>query len=203
MKKPKHPADKSLAMNRLWAAAHPIKAGDPVDKYLTSRNLMPSNPLHGIRHHRALFYEQQQPKCPAMLTRFEDVTGRLAFIQILFLVPGEPPIIRDYGSASPGVSVGALARLFPAKDKLAITVGVEAALRFHKQTGLPSWAARNFRGLKYGDLPEHIQYVHIFAPHAQLSKPSRECILTLKHRLEAQGRTVSTNVDFRKGGRSK
>jgi DNA primase len=90
---------------------------------------------------------------------------------------------------------GNAARLFePEGDTIAIAEGVEDALAFHKQSGLPSWAALNAGNMAELILPLRLRRVVIVQDNDEPDRHGRRAgpsaAQTLARRLLAEGRAV-------------
>jgi putative DNA primase/helicase len=93
----------------------------------------------------------------------------------------------------PGAMNGAAVRLFPAKNSLCITEGIETALAVRcMRPSFPVWATLTAGGMKELRLPAEICDVHIFADHDE-SGAGREAALYLKDRLLKEGRQVTVH----------
>ncbi|MBY0547054.1 MAG: hypothetical protein K2W95_07155 [Candidatus Obscuribacterales bacterium] len=106
---------------------------------------------------------------PAMLAVIRDNDGNLVQVHRTFLaLDGSglakiPDPKRLMPSPCPGVTKGAVIRLFAARETLGIAGSIEEALRQHLKTGLPIWVAITARSVETLVLPPIVNRVLVFA----------------------------------------
>ena len=161
---------KKLA-RKIWDEATPVRVGDPVDRYLTGRELGLASYPQVLRLHPALgFYEKDASgksrkvaEYPAMLACIQGPEGNAVTLHRTYLQDGRKAAVADAKKVlSSGIN-GAAVRLFEPTDELALAEGIETALAVHLATGKPVWAALSAGNLERLWLPESVRNVCVYA----------------------------------------
>lgn len=165
-------ADRMKALaKRIWTEAHPVVAGDEVDRYLHCRGLSLDCFPRVLRFHPALGYYEKDAsgksskvaELPAMLACIQGEDGHAITLHRTYLEDGRKASRREARKVlSAGIN-GAAVRLFEATEELAIAEGIETALAVHLRTAKPVWAAINAGNLEKLWLPKSVQRVCIYA----------------------------------------
>ncbi|MDF3831957.1 toprim domain-containing protein [Cupriavidus basilensis] len=161
---------KKLAQ-RIWSEAQPIKPGDEVDRYLSSRGLaLPAYPKV-LRYHPALGYYQKDAsgksrkvaEYPAILACIQGADGHAVTLHRTYLQDGAKLAVEDAKKVlSAGIN-GAAVRLFEATEELAISEGIEKSIAVHLATGKPVWAGLNAGNLEKLWIPDSVRKVCIYS----------------------------------------
>ena len=159
-----------LLARRIWQEAAPVRAGDPVDRYLSSRGLgLDAYPLAVRCHPRLGYYQrvdggksQRVAEYPAMLARIDEPEGEMISLHRTYLDGGRRAALPDAKKVlSSGIN-GAAIRLFSCDDVLAVTEGIETALAVHQLKSVPVWAGLSAGNLERLWVPPGVRRVLIF-----------------------------------------
>ena len=172
-----------LLARRIWNEACPVRAGDDVDRYLSSRGLGLDHYPATLRCHPRLGYyeravdgawggssEGTRPPAkarrvaeyPAMLARIDGPDGELVSLHRTYLENGRRAALPDAKKVlAPGVN-GASVRLFDCGQTLALTEGIETALAVHLLRSVPVWAGLSAGNLEKLWIPPHVRHVLVF-----------------------------------------
>lgn len=179
MQEPSSPGEQmKLLARRIWNEAAPIRAGDEVDRYLSSRGLGLDHYPQTLRCHPKLGYYERAvdgasgdkpggksrrvAEYPAMLARIDGPDGELVSLHRTYLDGGRRAALPDAKKVlSPGIK-GAAVRLFECTDVLAVTEGIETALAVHLLKSVPVWAALSAGNLEKLWVPAHVRTVLVF-----------------------------------------
>ena len=169
---PAPPGDRMQKLvQRIWDQAQPVRAGDPVDRYLRARGLALAAYPTVLRHHPALGYYQKDgegktrklSEHPAMLAMVQAPDGSGITLHRTYLGDGEKLPAEDAKKVlSAGIS-GAAIRLFEPTEALAICEGIETALAVHLATGQAVWAGVSAGNLERLWLPDRVRRIAIYA----------------------------------------
>ena len=195
------------AKNKLWREAHPVRADDPVGRYLFRRVGLTVFPPC-LRTADRLRYQdglQGEPSWhPAMIAKVVDSEGRPVTLHRTYLTPGghkaEVPKPKklmagrdDMAGKGPAIRLGG-----PVDGKLGIAEGIETALAASAVHGLPCWAAVSSTMLAQWEPPAGVSEVWIFADNdvhfAGLAAAS-----ALAHRIYGADRRVNLTMPERQG----
>lgn len=189
---------------KLWRQAAPVAHGSIVAQYLCSRGLVLDVFPKALRFHPAVAYWQKDDdgklaklgEFPAMLAAVVNPEGVAVALHKTHLNPqgkkADVPCVKKWTGASGDVA-GAVIRLFPAGESLALAEGIETALGVHLASGLPVWAGVSANGLAAAVLPDEVRAVYIFADNDE-NQAGQNAANALAQRLEAEGRTVRVLV---------
>jgi hypothetical protein len=160
---------------RLWHEAQPLTWHDPVTRYLGQRQIsffsIRDYPQR-LRYHPALAYthpDGTKTRHPAMVALYHGPDGKVAGLHRTYLdtfgfkadLPDPKRVLRT----RPGVLAGAVIRLYPATEILAIGEGIETMLSVRVLTGLPVWAAGSAHQLASVQLPSWVAILYVCADH--------------------------------------
>lgn len=150
--------------NALWADSYPVQEGDPVDLYLTARDLK-SRPSC-LRTVFSLPYRGEPvTRHPAMLAMFTGPDGKPNSIHRTWLTQdGRKAEVEQPRKMMPGSLArgGAIRLAEPTGEVLGIAEGVETAMSANALYGLPVWAAISEGLMRSWNPPEGIKRVVIF-----------------------------------------
>lgn len=168
------PAAMRQLAERIWAAAHPVTAGDEVATYLARRGIeLPEYPKV-LRTHPALGYYVKESgtkrakllrSYPAMLAAVQATGGQVVTLHRTYLEQGAKAPIGECKKLLSGGIRGAAVRLFEPTTELCVAEGVETALAVHLRTGKPVWAALSATNLAKLWIPARVKRVAIYADH--------------------------------------
>lgn len=177
--------EKREAMTRLWRDAAPVRADDPVGRYLGRRVGLTSFPAC-LRAARSLRYAPGQ-NYPAMLAKLLCPDGKPAQVHRTFLSEeGDKAPVDSPRRMMPGaIPKGSAVRLMDAGDVLGIAEGIETALSAAALFGVPCWAALNAEMLKTWEPPDEANEVVIFADNDS-SFAGQAAAFTLASRLHGR-----------------
>jgi putative DNA primase/helicase len=147
-------AEKRQAMHIRWQQCLPVKADDPVSKYLKNRV--------GIDGAPAVL--KAAPDRPAMVAMMQAPNGKATMIHTTFLTAdGHKAKMDQPRLMMPGtIAEGSAVRLASHGVHLGIAEGIETALSATVLTGIPCWAALNEVLLQKWSPPENVRQVVIF-----------------------------------------
>jgi putative DNA primase/helicase len=155
---------------RIWHEAGPVRPGDAVDRYLSSRGLQLAAYPKTLRCHPALgYYESDGAKStkvgeyPAMLACVQGPDGRGVTLHRTYLEAGRQLAGRAAKKLLSGGIAGGAVRLREATDELCVCEGIETGLAVLIGTGLPVWSALGCANLEKLWLPESVARVRVYA----------------------------------------
>jgi putative DNA primase/helicase len=159
-------AAKREALNRLWQAARPVSAGDPVDLWLRRRGIGLTTYPASLR--TCLRARHSGPPVSfhrAMLAKVTDATGRPVMIHRTFLTAAgaKAPVEKVRMFCAGKVPAGGAVRLAPAAPTIGVAEGIETALAAAKLFGLPVWAGLSDNGMTKFDPPPGTGHLVIFS----------------------------------------
>ena len=183
---------------RRWQEARPLRATDPVWRYLRARDVAPQAAPPALRYHPRLPYRHEGGTWthhPAMLASVSTCDGVQVALHRTYLdqhghkapVPSPKKITAP---ATPGALRGASIPLFAATTLLALTEGIETALAVHRLSGWPTWSCVSATGLEQVEVPDTITTLYICADH----DPTGLCAAYALARRQASHRTVKVLV---------
>lgn len=186
-------------IEKIWSAAKPLSAGDPVDLYLKNRGIKLDTFPTSLRYHPDLPYHEDRKlinKYPAMLAAILDSNSQLVSLHRTYIDGTEnnkAPVQSPKKLMTPiykGATKGSAIHLFdPTNGTLALAEGIETVLSFYMATGIPAWATIAENGLKHVILPENVSDVIILVDHDK-SNVGQEAASFLSKRLLKEGRKV-------------
>ncbi|WP_431257643.1 DUF7146 domain-containing protein [Roseateles chitinivorans] len=155
---------------RIWDESVRVRAGDAVDRYLSSRGLGLEDYPGALRCHPRLGYygradsgrTRRLGEYAAMVARIDGPDGELVALHRTYLDAGRRAALPDAKKVlSTGIN-GAAIRLFAGGEVLAVAEGIETALAVHLLKNLPVWAGLNAGNLERLWVPTHVRRVLIF-----------------------------------------
>jgi putative DNA primase/helicase len=190
VKAAKTEADTRRILTKIWKEAVPVKAGDPVWKYLESRCGDPSEVLADLRYHPGLKHPMGGVH-PAMLALCRPNEGKAAGIHRTFLT-------MDGGKADVDpvrMMIGECAtiRLGPVMERMGIAEGIETAISAGKMFGCPVWSAISANGLKSWMPPEGVRSV-VVCGDADQNYTGQEAAYALAHHLAMIGLDIEVQI---------
>jgi len=171
-----------------------VSHGDPVDLYLTSRDLDEQEYPTSIRYHPSAFYAPGL-SMPAMFAVMQDADGRGVNIQRTFLTPdGKKADVDPQRKLMPGtIPKGSAVRLGEVSEVMGISEGVETAMAACAMHGFPVWSAISSQLLREWVLPEGVKELVIFGDNDPLYG-GQAAAYHLAHRLSVTHRDLSCSV---------
>jgi len=147
-------------------ASVPVRAGDPVHKYLINRGL--SRLPRTLRLHPALAYYNDGVKYgeyPAMVSLVRDNAGKSITYHVTYLtndgfkaaVDAQKKVVSELGEN------GYHVELYPVNDIMGVAEGIETAIAARVLSGIPTWATINSNGMKDFLPPDGVTKVVVFA----------------------------------------
>lgn len=185
---------------RLWAACRPVRAGDPVGRYLEHR--LKSQPVSFptcLRLHPALPYWHEGRKLgtwPAMVAAFTNPAGELVALHRTWLtadgrkapIPNGAPVKKLSTAAGP-VLGGCIWLAEPTEaGTIGIAEGIETALAAHCASGVPTVAAYSAGALAAWQWPPGVGRIVVFADADEAGQRSAG---ELRQRAQAEDVTIN------------
>lgn len=190
-------AVREAAVQDLWAAARPVRAGSPAALHARRRAIGRSlSSVAPLRQHLAAplsVYRPGRATRPALLAAVTAADGALTALEIVYLAPNgalASGVIlprKTVGRLPPGCAV----RLDPAASRLLVAEGVFTALSAGARFGLPAWALLSTTNLRRWFAPAGVREVLIAADRGADGEASAE---RLARRLRSDGRIVSIRL---------
>lgn len=194
---------------RLWHAAKPVTAADPVGRYLARRGLVLAQYPAALRFHPALPYwvtHHGKPvklgHFPAMLAAVKAPDGHLVGLHRTWLTAdghkavlhhpatGEALPVKKLVMGRAGELEGAAIQLSaPQQGRLALAEGIETALAVQQGSSLPCWAALSAWGLSHVQLSDAVNDVFVMADN-DANQAGQNAARRLAKRLQGEGRQV-------------
>ena len=187
---PKPERDNSEQAQELWREAASIGWAEcPGDRYLRNRGIMPpceagiSRWPDTLRFHEACPFGRE--RAPAIIVAVHSHRSHMVVaIWRIRLTPAGEKIERK----GLGPTKGNASRLFwPDGDEVAITEGVEDALAFHQQHGVPAWAALSATNMAALIVPPRLRRIVVCADNDAAGHAAAQ---KLARRLRDEGRQV-------------
>ncbi|MGZ4996135.1 MAG: toprim domain-containing protein [Methylobacter sp.] len=166
--------------------------------YLIKRGISAYPELNCYAHEAVPYYEDGKlvAEYPAMVSVLRNAAGETVTHHITYLTQDSKkldcesprkilPVIRPMK--------GAAIKLFNPMpmDVLAIAEGVETALSYYVDSGIPTWAAVNTNGMESVEIPDHVKLVHIVCDEDS-SFAGQAAAYTLANRLKVkEGKKVT------------
>lgn len=194
----------------LWAIAAKNRSHKAIKTYLQGRGLDVAAivPVLGnLGFVEALDYwetnEQGKPqlvgKFPAIIAKFESVTGELMGLHRTYLNPdytSKLSMLNPFGdgllntkkmkSRYSGSTKGASIQLMASTDKLAVCEGIENAAAIYELSCLPVWACGSAHGMASLLIPSTVKQLFIFAD-TDANGTGRKAANKLCHKAQLQG----------------
>jgi putative DNA primase/helicase len=167
---------KRAALNELWQSGRPIRADDPVDRWLQARGV-------GM---------QKYPKClragmrirhsgppvtwhPAMVAMVTDSSGKPATVHKTYLTTdGTKAPVEKVRMFAPGSLPASWAvRLAAPEPVLGVAEGLETAFAAMRMFGIPTWSALNADGVEKFEPPVETQRLIIFGDNDENGRGQR------------------------------
>lgn len=146
----------------LWNAGWPLKSGDPVVHYLSSRAI--DRVPEDVRYVERCLYETRV-WYPAMVAKVTAPSGRMATLHRTYLDPTKNAKIdaREPRKLMPGhIDKGSAVRLSPSGATLGVAEGIETALSASILYDVPVWSTINAGGLMAFSPPLEVSELIIF-----------------------------------------
>lgn len=190
------PARMTVLARRIWDEAMPIRSGDQVDQYLSSRGLGRDTYPMSLRLHPRLGYferlegkSQRVAEYPAMLARVDGPDGQLITLHRTYLTGGRKAPLADAKKLLSTGVIGAAIRLFEPAHELAVTEGIETGLAVQMLRNIPVWAAMSAGNLERIQIPETVRRVLIYGDNdADGDFDGEAAAFALARRLRKEGR---------------
>lgn len=189
------PEQLKKAMNELWTASNPVKAGDATDLYLRARGFA-DVAVHDIRNcaECPVRTEVGLEKLPAMVALIRGLDGKPVSLHKTFLGYRKKADIESPRRFQSEVTVppGAAVRLLPFEEgsEIGVAEGIETALAAALIFKVPVWAALTAGGLATWEPPASASKVWIFGDEDS-SFTGQWRMYELAHKL----RTKKVNVE--------
>lgn len=196
-KQPKSSVDPSIRLKKIASALVPIGANDPVTRYLSSRGC--GIPLQRVKLHPGLTYYENGVAAgtyPAMVSAVTDKDDKLLTFHITYLTddggkaPVENPkkVLKALGRLQ-----GAAIRLFPYNPlELAITEGIETALRVAVKRSIPVWCVLN-TSIMESFIPPKVKRLTIYGDNDKKHSGQKSAYL-LANKLALKGLDVIVKI---------
>jgi putative DNA primase/helicase len=186
--------DKRAVIDRLWAAAKPVQADDPVGCYLRARIGLREFPPC-LRFLEKARYATEPPSFhPAMIAAVQAPDGRLVSLHRTYLAwCGRKADVENPRRMIGLMPKGSAVRLFDVGGVLGIAEGIETALASASIYGLPCWAALNAALLAGWNPPQGVEEVVVFGDN-DASFAGQAAAYALARSLK--GRSIRTSVEI-------
>lgn len=162
--------DRRAALNRLWSSGHPVRADDPVDRWLQARGVGMQNYPKCFRTGMSIRHSGPPVSWhQAMLAMVSDASGKPAQIHRTFITAAgtKAPVEKVRMFCAGSVPSGGAVRLAEPGDVLGVAEGIETAIAAMKLFGVPTWAALNAGGVERFEPPAEIKRLIILADNDQ------------------------------------
>jgi len=180
-----------------WRLASPVKAGDPVAKYLAGRGLHLDSWPEALRYHSHLPYfdgDRFMGLHPAMLGAVTDATAQLVSVHRTYLTldgrKADRPVVKKLSGCSAwlaGCSVKLhQPRLVNGEVSIGVAEGIETALACFTLWGTPTVSAISAQGLASYQWPQEVTNLIIHADN-DLSQVGQRAAETLEKRARKGG----------------
>ena len=156
------------AMNRMWRAAVPVTAGDPVSLYLRHRGIVLDTYPTCLRYLEKCRYQGDEPRWyPAMIAKVQRPDGSPAILHRTYLtMEGRKAPVESPRRLMPGrIDKGCAVRLAPQGPTLGIAEGIETALSVSAIWGSPCWAAVSAGMMLAWEPPPEAAEIVVYADH--------------------------------------
>lgn len=181
-----------------WQLACPIKAGDPVAKYLENQGLRLDNWPKSLRYHSNLDYWEEDQFTgyhPAMLAEVTDVDGCIVGLHQTYLTldgrKADVPVVKKLTGRSTQLLTGCSVKLYPPAlikgvKSIGVAESIETALACFMASDVPTVAAISAEGLARYQWPWEVRNLIIYADN-DLSKIGQGAAKTLAQRAKNVG----------------
>jgi len=180
-----------------WALACPVRAGDPVAKYLENRGLRLNCWPEALRYHSHLPYfdgDRSLGRYPAMLGAVTDATGQLVSVHRTYLTrdghKADLPVVKKLAGCSARLA-GCSVKLYPPAfvhgvPSIGVAEGIETALACFMASEVPTMSAISAHGLSYYQWPQEVKNLMIYADN-DVSQVGQRAAETLAQRARKAG----------------
>lgn len=177
-------------LNELWQSGERVQIGDPVERYLTSRNLpMPQN-KDCLRFVASCPVPNEAGGRWAMVAMVSGPDGKPATLHRTYLGPNGKAAMEQPRAIMPGsIPDGAAVRLAMHGEVLGIGEGIETSLKAGERFGIPVWAALNSSMMGKFIVPQGVKQLHIFGDNDPLFG-GQMAAFTLAHRAALRNREL-------------
>jgi putative DNA primase/helicase len=192
---------KRAALNVLWRSGGPIRADDPVDRWLQARGVGMRNYPSCLR--TGMRVRHSGPPAtyhPAMLALVTDASGKPATIHKTYLttVGTKAPVEKARMFCAGSVPPGGAVRLAIPGPELGLAEGIENAIATMKMFGIPTWAALSDWGIEKFEPPNEIKRLVVFGDNDSHGAGQRAAYSTaarLSGRIEVEVRIPERSGD--------
>jgi putative DNA primase/helicase len=199
----------------MWEASKPVTEGDPVWLYLHNRvpGLNSDFISRMIRFHPAQEYwvkdgdkMKKVGTFPCMITMILAPDGTCQDIHRTYLTAdGQKAPVEEPKKTLATINIkgGAIRLMKPTGNVLAVAEGIETSYAVMMFKGLPCWALSNTSGMKNFEIPQGIEYLHIFAdndkPNEKGVRAGFDTAQKLKAKAEGKGIKVTVHAPTKVG----
>lgn len=180
-----------------WAQGSPITAGDPVARYLETREIHLDTWPEALRYHVGLDYWHDGRLMgwhPVMLGAITDAAGHLVSLHRTHLTEdgrkADLPIVKKLTSCSAqlaGCSVKLYrACIFQGVQSIGVAEGIETALACYAASGTPTVSAVSAQGMARYQWPDDVERLIVYADN-DLSQVGQKAAAALAFRVKKAG----------------
>jgi len=186
--------DPSERLNNLWKASRPLKYGDPVMTYLKNRGItiMPED----VRFCPECWEPDTKRNYFAMVAMVRDKAGEPVTLHRTYLDgKGGKANIEKPKKLMPGKKniSGCAIRLGEHSGVLSIAEGIETAMSWTQEYGVPTWAAVSAGGMASFDIPAHVKELDICGDNDR-SYAGHKAAYSLAHKAAVKGLLVTVSI---------
>ena len=191
----KHRANASY-IHDLMGSTQPVRAGDPVARYLERRGL--GGAWHfapGLRTHSGLVYMHEGARLgvlPAMLAPLLAPDGSLVAVHRTYLTPegfkADVPTVKKLTPAAGSLRGAAIRLQEPRDGVLGVAEGIETALAASLGSNVPTWSTYSAGGLAGFAWPDGIRKLIVFGDN---DDAGRKAATELRDRARTRGLACS------------
>jgi putative DNA primase/helicase len=192
-------------LDKIKAGCVKITSGDPVDRYLKNRGIG-ILPEGAVMYHPAVDYWQDGVKIgtyPAMVAalmtnNLERVTYKITYLTMAG-EKADVPVQKKLMPVEREIN-GAAVRMFRVTDTLAVAEGIETALKYTEDAGIPCWSCDTAGNMEKFIPPDGVKNVVIVADSDE-NFTGYVSAFTLAKRLKAKGFVVNVVMIIKAGGK--